>query len=130
MLDDVYSRKKTKELAKTIGDPEAKLRSIASVDRQNANTIKFQLDQDQWKDIKTTEEVARRVDRIEELVNSEEEIVYYQMLLLFRRAFMGVAKLSILDPQIDNEVVDEYVRRLEDIHQKMERKQSILLMRD
>ena len=130
MLGDEYSRKKTMELAKKIGNPEIKHLHLASVDRVNGKMIKFQIDHDQWRDIKTTEEVARRVERIEEIVNSDEDVEYYQMLLFFRRALMGVTKLSIIDPEISTEIVDQYVQRLEDAYHKIDDRYNIMMMRD
>ena len=130
MIDNEYSRKKTMELAKKIGDPENKLLHLASVDRINGKMIKFQIDHDQWRDIKTTEEITRRVERIEEIANSDEDVEYYQMLLLFRKAFMGVKKLSIINPEICTEIVDQYVQRLEDVQHKIDRKHDIMMMMD
>jgi len=130
MFDNDYSRIKILELAKKIGDPEIKLLHLASVDRINGKMIKFQIDHDQWRDIKTTEEVARRVDRIEEIVNSDEDFEYYQMLLLFRKAFLGVMKLSIINPEISTEIVDQYVQRLEDVQYKIDDRHNIMMMRD
>lgn len=130
MIDKDYSMKKAKELATKIGDPEDKLRHIASYDQNNKKHILYQLDHYQWKDIKTIDEIANSVDRIDKIVHSDDELPYSTMLLIFRQAFMGVKKLSIIDHDIDTKIVDQYINRLENIYQNLVDKNNVQSMND
>ena len=130
MIEENYSQKKTKELESKIGNPEVLLSRLASMDSSITQQVQFELDHYKWRDINSIEDAVQWITRLEEVVTSDEFVFYDQMLMIFRRAFMSVQKLSVLDPHIESTVVDSYVAKLGELFDKMNEKNSIQSMRE
>lgn len=129
-MDDQYSMSKAKELAKKIGDPYDKLISEVSRDQRISHLVKIPSKDEEWRKITTKEEIDRRVNRLEEVVSSDEDIEYYQMLLMFYNAYIAVMKISIVDRYISNANVDIYIDRLEKLYNALNSKWNNQMMRD
>lgn len=130
-MDNHYSIVKAKEFEEKKYKPYDYLCFLATRESKSISSIiKRELEQNQWKNIKTMEEIEQRIKRLEEVVYSENDIEYYQMLLLFYRAFVGIKKISIINPNISDSDVDNYFIKLGKIYDEINSKWNLQMMQD
>ncbi len=129
-MDKPYSVTMANALGRKLGDLESRLiLSFPNQDNFSNRRVK-EIEDEQWRGTKTVEDIEQCINRLEEVVFSKNDDEYYQMLLLFYRAFIAVKKISIIDPNISNCDIDKYFDKLESLFDEMNSKWNLQAMKD